>query len=456
MKYQLVRRNMDINTLQENTVRLIHENQIHTVRVCSSDNSNVQRSRYVSSEHFINTVIHDGANLPSVVFSFDTSAQINRNIGGGYKSGYPSWIIKPDMNTFGIVPYLQGTARVICDVYYPSLEPVDFAPRNVLNKVLEMYDREGIKVKGAFEYEFFVFKQNNNGSFDPIWNGKQCYSEIKQNSVEDILRDVMMNLTAMGAGTEVANTEYASGQFEISNSPFWGKEIADMAFYYRTSIKEIIGQKGLIASFMAKPLANQCGSGAHLHLSLYDKNDNNLLKDDKSSDGLSDLCHSFIAGQIKHADALCSLVNPTINSYKRLQGYMFAPTTKTWGFEHRGSMIRVPFYRDSNTRIENRLPGADTNPYIALAAILASGLDGIKNKLNPPVPCTDIDTYSENLPKLPHTLIDAINNLKKDTFFNSALGDAFIDNFITLRENEWDRYMSHISDWEISEYMDLI
>lgn len=447
---------MDISTLQDNIVRLIHENQIHTVRACTSDNTNVQRSRYVSSEHFINKVIQDGISLPSVVFSFDTSAQINQKAGDGFKNGYPSWVIKPDMNTFGIVPYLQGTARVICDVYYSSLKPIAFAPRNVLKKVLEMYKREGIKVKGAYEYEFFVFKNNNNGGFEPIWNGKQCYSEIKQNSVEDILRDVMLNLTEMGAGPEVANTEYASGQFEVSNSPFWGIEIADMAFYYRTSIKEIIGQKDLIASFMAKPLANQCGSGAHLHISLYDKDDNNLLKDDKNSDGLSDLCHNFIAGQIEHADSLCALVNPTINSYKRLQGYMFAPTTKTWGYEHRGAMIRVPFCRDSNTRIENRLPGADTNPYITLAAILASGLDGIKNKLNSPAPCTETDTYSENLAELPHTLIDAINELKKDTYFKAILGEEFIDNYITLREGEWGRYMSHISDWELSEYMDLI
>lgn len=447
---------MDNNTVQDDIVRLIHENQIHTVRVCTSDNSNVQRSRYVSSEHFINKVIQDGISLPSVVFSFDTSAQINQKAGDGFKNGYPSWIIKPDMHTFGIVPYLQGTARVICDVYYSSMHPISFAPRNILKKVLEMYEREGIKVKGAYEYEFFVFKHNNNGGFEPIWNGKQCYSEIKQNGVEDIMRDIMLNLTAMGAGPEVANTEYASGQFEVSNSPFWGIEIADMAFYYRTSIKEIIEQKDLIASFMAKPLATQCGSGAHLHISLYDKDNNNLLKNDKNPDGISDLCHNFIAGQIKHADALCALVNPTINSYKRLQGYMFAPTTKTWGYEHRGAMIRVPLFRDSNTRIENRLPGADTNPYVTLAAILASGLDGIKNKLDAPAPCTDIDTYSENLSELPHTLIDAINELKKDTYFKTVLGEEFIKNYTILREGEWGRYMNHISDWEISEYMDLI
>jgi glutamine synthetase len=447
---------MNTNVLKDNIVRLIHENKIHTVRVCASDNTNVQRSRYSSSDHFINKVMEDGLSLPSVVFSFDTSAKINQRAGSGYKSGYPSWIVKPDMHTFGLVPYLQGTARVIGDIFYPSGQPISFAPRYILKKVLEMYEKEGIKVRGAYEYEFFVFKPNSIGGYEPIWDGKQCYSEIKQNGVEEILRDVMLNLTAIGAGTEIANIEYASGQFEVTNSPFWGIDIADMAFYYRTSIKEIITQKGLIASFMSKPLANQCGSGAHLHISLYDNNNNNLLKEDKSPDGLSDICHNFIGGQIKHANALCALINPTINSYKRLQEYMFAPTTKTWGYEHRGAMIRVPFCRDSNTRIENRLAGSDTNPYISLAAILASGLDGIKNNIDPGAPCTEIDTYSEDLPRLPRTLIDAIKELKQDTYFKEILGEEFLYNYITLRESEWDRYMNHISDWELTEYMDLI
>jgi len=446
---------MDTQRWKDHILQLIQNNKIHTVIVCMNDNSNMHRSRYVSIEHFLAQVMEYGISLPSVVFSFDTAAEINEKIGDSYKGGFPSWIIKPDLKTFGVVPYLNGTARVITDVYDPYNNPINFAPRYVLKKVLELYAQEGIKVKGAFEYEFYVFERNSDGSLAPIWDGKQCYSEIKQHGVENIIKDVMLNLSVMGAGPEVANTEYAPGQFEVTNSPFWDIEIADMAFYYRTSIKEIIEQKNLLASFMAKPAAGRCGNGAHVHISLYDENERNLLRDEKSSDGLSKMCHSFIAGQIKHADALCALVNPTVNSYKRLQPYMFAPTTKTWGYEHRGAMIRIPFSRNENTRIENRLPGADTNPYIALAAILASGLDGIKNDIKPPEPCTGTDTYKATENTLPSTLIDAIRELKKDTYFKDVLGEEFISQYITLREGEWKRYITHISDWELSEYLEL-
>lgn len=450
------RSKMDIQRWKDHITQLIQENKVHTVRICMNDNSNTNRSRYVSVQHFLDQAMENGISLTSVVFSFDTAAEINEKIGDGYKGGFPSWIIKPDIHTFGVVPYSNGTARVIADVYDSSLNPIAFAPRYVLKKVLELYEQEGIKVRGAFEYEFYVCRRNSDGVLEPIWDGKQCYSEIKQHGVENIIKDVMLNLSAMGAGPEVANTEYASGQFEVTNSPFWGIEIADMAFYYRTSIKEIIEQKGMLASFMAKPAADRCGNGAHIHISLYDKDDRNLLRDEKSSDGLSSMCHSFIAGQIKHANALCALINPTVNSYKRLTPYAFAPTTKTWGYEHRGAMIRIPFCRNENTRIENRLPGADTNPYITLAALLAAGLEGIKNKLQPPAPCTGTDTYKDIENMLPNTLINAISELKNDTYFANILGEDFVRQYIILREGEWERYMKHISDWELSEYLELI
>ena len=447
--------NMTTDYNKDQISQLIHRNNIKTIIISVNDLSNINRSRFVSEEHFMSQVIDHGLGLSSAAFSFDTKGELNSKVGKGYKGGFPSRNIKPDISTFCITPNNSNIARVIADVYDSSDNLVEFTPRNVLKKVIELYKREGIMVKGAFEYEFFIFKNNVDGNLSPISGSKQCFSEVYQKEIISIIEDIMYNLSAIGAGPEIANTEYAPGQFEVTNSPFWGVEIADMAYYFKTIIKETVQQKDLIASFMAKPLANQCGSGAHLHVSLYDADGNNLFMDGNSADGLSEICHNFIAGQIEHANALCCLTNPTVNSYKRFEKYRFAPTSISWGYEHRGAMIRVPNSRDENTRIENKLPGSDTNPYITLSAILAAGLDGIKNKTNLPKPCNGDTTYEDNYDKLPRSLLEALNELKKDTFFRTILGEEFINQYILLRESEWNRYMSHISDWELSEYLQI-
>ncbi|WP_019227450.1 glutamine synthetase family protein [Sedimentibacter sp. B4] len=443
------------NVYIEHVTQLIQENRIKTVIVCVNDNSNINRSRFVSVEHFMSSVVNSGIGLSSAVFAFDTKGELNDKVGGGYKGGFPSCVVKPDLSTFSIVPYLPNTARVIGDVYDSFGNLIEYTPRNVLKKVISLYKKEGIIIRGAFEYEFFIFEKNND-SLKPIYNSIQCYSEVHEPVLINIIQDIMNNLSAIGAGPEIANTEYASGQLEITNSPFYGVEIADMASYYKMTIKEIIKNKNLIATFMAKPKANQNGSGAHLHISFYDEDGNNLFSDNNFPDGLSDICHHFIAGQLKHAKGLCGLVNPTVNSYKRLEEYRFAPTSISWGYEHRGAMIRVPFARNQNARIENKLPGSDTNPYITLAAVLAAGLDGIKNKIQSPNSCNGDTTYENCYERFPITLIDAINQLKKDTYFKNILGEEFINQYILLREYEWNRYMKHVSDWEISEYLEQI
>jgi len=450
-------KNLYANQLsKEDVMKIIQNNMVTTVIVCVNDNSNINRTRFVSTDHFLSHVLDDGLGLSSAVFSFDTRGELNDKIGNGYKGGFPSFIIRPDISTFSLIPYMPYTARVIGDFYEPlSNLPIEYSPRNILKKIISLYEQMGIYVKGAFEYEFFIFSKDEEG-MNPIFSSKQCYSEVHDSVLTDIIRDVLSNLSEIGAGPEIANTEYASGQLEVTNSPFWGVEIADMATYYKMTIKEVVERRNLIATFMAKPKANQNGSGAHLHISLNDRDGKNLFYDENSEDGLSEMCHNFIAGQIKHAKGMCCLANPTINSYKRLEEYRFAPTTISWGYEHRGAMIRTPFSRKQGTRIENKLPGSDTNPYITLAAILAAGLDGINNKLNSPEPCNGNTTYEDTYIRLPNTLIEAIYELKKDKYFEKILGKEFIKRYTLLRQFEWERYMSHISDWEISEYLEQI
>jgi glutamine synthetase len=333
---------------------------------------------------------------------------------------------------------------------------VESAPRQVLRRVLEEYALLGYHVKGAFEYEFYVFHKNREHGLIPVWQGLHCFSEIKQAEVEDIILTVIKALSDISAEPEVANTEYGSGQFEVSHAPFRDIQIADMAFYYRASIKESLARKGFLATFMSKPMENMSGSGAHLHHSLFDAEGNNLFFASDREDGLSDLCRWFIGGQLRHARSLCCLVNATVNSYKRIQPYSFAPTEVTWGYEHRGALIRVPRARGQNTRLENRLPGADSNPYLALAATLAAGLDGIRNQIEPPPPLRDDDGYSGRHPALPRSLGESLQTLEEDPWVARTFASAFMHQFLALRRAEWSRYLRHVSAWEMEEYLDVL
>jgi glutamine synthetase len=434
--------------------QLVREHQIHTVRMSLNDISNIARSRYIPVQKFLEMGTSGRISFPSVLFSMDTSESVHKKVGDGFCGGFPSWEMQPDYSTFGPLPYKSGIARLIGDLYNGDGTPVETAPRYVLKQVLEEYKKTGYLVYGAFEYEFYVFKETANG-LEPSWKGLHCFSETKQSQVEDIFVSLLKGLTDMGAGPEVANTEYGSGQFEVTHSPFWNLEIADMAFYYRTSIKEILHDKGFKTTFMSKPLNDMSGSGAHLNLSLHDDKSQNLFADASAPDGLSDLCRWFIGGQQRHARTLSALVNPTVNSYKRLQPYSFAPTTNTWGYEHRGAMIRIPKNRGVNTRLEHRLPGADTNPYLSLAAILAAGLDGIKNKIEPTPPLQNQDPYTSDFEPLPRSLWEALLELKRDTLFKEMLGESFIRDYLTLRQTECDRFLSHVTDWDLQEYLDI-
>lgn len=432
----------------------IRNRQVQMIRLCVQDLSNISRSRYVSVRHFLEQVGKDNLTLPSALFSLDTSATLRPELGTGFAGGYPSWTVQPDLSTFSVLPYAPGVARIISDVYSETGEPIRSAPRHVLRGVLERLGEHGYRVRGSFEFEFYVFRQTAAGLV-PVWDGLQCFSETRQAEVEELILELVRHLSEMGAGPEMANTEYGSGQFEISNSPFWDMEIADMAFYYRSSIKEVLGKRGYVTSFMSKPRNDMSGSGAHLHHSLYDHAGNNVFHNPASPDGLSQEARWFIGGQLYHARTLTALSNATVNSYKRLQPYTFAPSTATWGYEHRGAMIRVPKTRGENTRLENRLPGADTDPYLSLAAILAAGLDGIERQLEPAPALTGEDAYASNWPVLPRSLGEALDALEQDEWAHAVFGNDLMSEFVKLHRTEYNRFLQHVTDWETKEYQEM-
>ena len=443
-------------TTLEDVRRLIDEHGITTVRVTFVDNSGVTRARNVTAATFARHGITDGIPYPSAMLSVDTGANFVVPAGAGFASGYPSWLMKPDPGTFTILPWVPGTAKIIADLYTLDGEVVEVAPRRVLQRIVEELRTEGYTTRGSSELEFYVFKSVEQGIPQPTWTGINCYAEVKQQQVDGILATLSANLDAIGLGVEEANTEYGPGQFEISSTHFAGVRAADMSVYYKMAVKELMFQQGYTATFMTKPLNGCSGSGAHFHHSLYDLGGKNAFADPDGEHGLSDVARWFIGGQLAHAGAVCALANSTVNSYKRLRPYTFAPAAACWGLENRMTLVRVPHARGQGTNLENRAPGADNNPYIMMAGIYAAGLDGIRRRIEPSHFIQGEDAYARaDLPPLPTTLQEALAALRADEPLVGLLGQSWVDTYTALKGNEARRYNDFVSNWEVNEYLEL-
>ncbi|MFT8709428.1 MAG: glutamine synthetase family protein [Sporolactobacillus sp.] len=441
----------------EDISRMIQENDIKIVRVVFNDNVNVSRARNIPAKQFIHSVLRAGVQYPSGMMSVDTSGAFVLSAGEGFTGGYGSWLLKPDLSTFTVLPWARNCARVVADMYTLDGEAIHVAPRHIFRKVLQELDKEGLVAYGAAELEFYVFKEFDTTGYTPSWTGVQCYSEVKQSEVDEILYNLSVPIEKLGIGVEAVNTEYGSGQFEVSIKPFTGLGQADAAFTYKAAVKELMHQLGYHATFMAKPISNQSGSGAHFHHSLYNKYTGaNALYDSADQYGMSDTMKHFIAGQLAHSAAICAFANPTINSYRRLRPYTFAPFNITWSFDNRMCLIRVPEARGSGMNMENRIAGADNNPYLMMAAMYAAGLDGIRQSMTLEDPIIHEDAYAlQDHGSLPSSLPDALAALKEDDVLQAYLGKEGVQSFIALKENEIQRFNNHVTDWEISEYKDL-
>lgn len=435
----------------------IATNGIKTIRVGFVDNSGVTRARNVPAAMFTRHGLEDGIQYTSAMLSVDTAANFVVSAGAGFTGGYPSWVLKPDLATFTILPWVPGTARVLCDMYTLDGDAVESVPRRVLQRVLTELAAAGYIAHGACEHEFYVFRSIEGGRPQPSWTGINCYAEVKQHQVDDILTTLSTNLEAIELGIEEANTEYGPGQFEISMDHFEGVRAADMAVYFKMAVKELMTQMGYTATFMTKPLNGHSGSGSHFHHSLYHQaTGENAFFAPGGEHGLSDVARWFIGGELRHAAAVCALANSTVNSYKRLRPYTFAPSSVCWGLENRFTMLRVPHARGQGTHVENRLPGADNNPYLMMAGVYAAGLDGIRNRIEPAYFIHGEDPAARgDLPPLPASLEQALQALREDEALVQLLDPAFVSSYCALKGNEVTRFGNYVTDWEVNEYLEL-
>ena len=369
----------------------------------------------------------------------------------------------PDLSTLEIFPWRpqQGkVARMICDVHRPDGSPFYGDPRLVLKKAIKEAADLGYTFEVGPECEFFLFNTDENAMPTTETLEQAGYFDIGPlDGGENARRDIVMTLEDMGLIIEASHHEMAPAQHEIDFRYDEALATADNIMTFKLAVRTIAKRHGLHATFMPKPKSGVNGSGMHINMSLR-KDGKNIFEDRNDPNGLSREAYYFIGGIMKHIKGMAAITNPLVNSYKRLVPGFAAPVYIAWSATNRSPLIRIPAEGGAGTRIELRSPDSAANPYLTLAVCLKAGLDGILNRIEPPksVDCniynmTDAERKELHIESLPGTLMEAVEELKKDSFILDVLGEHVSYNYIAAKENEWQKYLAHVSEWEIQEYL---
>ncbi|WP_449540099.1 type I glutamate--ammonia ligase [Ferdinandcohnia sp. Marseille-Q9671] len=372
----------------------------------------------------------------------------------------------PDLDTWVVFPWTAEkgkVARLICDIHNADGTPFEGDPRNNLKRVLKEMEELGFtNFNLGPEPEFFLFKLDANGEPTLELNDNGGYFDLAPTDLgENCRRDIVLELEEMGFEIEASHHEVAPGQHEIDFKYEDALTACDEIQTFKLVVKTIARKHGLHATFMPKPLFGVAGSGMHCNLSLF-KGGQNAFFDPNADLQLSETAKQFIAGILKHAPNFTAVTNPTVNSYKRLVPGYEAPCYVAWSAQNRSPLVRIPASRGLSTRVEVRSVDPAANPYMAMAVLLAAGLDGIKNKLTPPAP-VDRNIYIMNkeerneagIVDLPPTLALALDKLKQDEVLIKALGGHLFEHFVEAKEIEWDMFRTQVHPWEREQYMTM-
>jgi glutamine synthetase len=376
----------------------------------------------------------------------------------------------PDLSSFTPLPWEPTLARFACDIWVEG-EPWPYDPRLILRRQLEVARQKGYEFMIGMELEYFLLRRREDGSIEVAdaldTLEKPCYDLKGLTRNYEFLGTVSRYVNELGWGNYANDHEDANGQFEQNFTFANALESCDRGIFFRYMVQSLAEQQGMLATFMPKPFTELTGNGCHFHLSLWD-GDHNLFLDenDPRGLGLSELGYSFLGGLMRHARAYSALSAPTVNSYKRLKlgttasGATWSPVWISYGYNNRTQMYRIP----GPGRIEDRSVDGSCNPYLAATAILAAGLDGIENKLDPGEPNSENlygvpfeELTARGLQTLPSNLLEATNELERDEVLRRALGrgrdEDYVDYFIRVKREEWRRYHEQVTPWELREYL---
>jgi glutamine synthetase len=388
--------------------------------------------------------------------------------GLGQEPHDPDYMAVGDLATLTLMPWQPGYARIVCNGRVKG-KPWPFDTRHLLAQQVRRLAEKGWTAYAGMEPEFMLLSRTPDGRLAPADAtdvlDKPCYDFKGLNRSRAFLEKLTESLTAAGLDVYQIDHEDANGQFEVNFTYGDAMTTCDRIILFRMAATEIAREFGAVCTFMPKPMSDRTGTGMHMHLSIGDEKKQNLFLDEKDRRGLglSPLAYHFLGGLLHHAPALTALCAPTVNSYKRLvvgrsfSGATWAPAYISYGDNNRTSMVRVPY-----GRLELRLPDSGCNPYLAAAAVLAAGLDGLERKLNPGEPNnfnhytkTEAELKERGIKVLPQSLNEALQALEADPLFGQALGEGFIAEFLRLKRMEWVDYHRHVSDWEVKRYLEF-
>lgn len=432
------------------------------VKVGVADIDGVLRGKYLSRDKFL-SALEKGFGFCDVVVGWDSNDQLYDNVAyTGWHTAYPDAPVRILPETGRILPFENGLPFFLCE-FSEAAEAI--CPRGLLRRVLARADAMGFSVAAACEYEFFVFDETPDSvrakgyrGLKPITPGFFGYSVLRSSVHAELYEDLLQTCRVMDMGLEGLHTETGPGVLEAAIGVDEALRAADKAILFKTFVKVMAQRRGLMATFMAKWSPDWPGQSGHIHLSLKDGDGRPVFHDAGAERTISDTMRHFIGGQQRLMPELLAMVASTVNSYSRLIPGFWAPTSANWGVENRTCAIRAIPGSPSAQRVEYRVAAADANPYIAMAAALASGLWGIENRIEPR-PAVAGDAYT--LPPdaeldLPRTLWDAAQRLKASAPARELFGDAFVDHFAATREWEEREFRRHITDWELSRYFEII
>ena len=433
------------------------------VKVAVSDIDGILRGKFLHIDKFEGAA-EGGFGFCDVVFGWDAHdvTYDNTNVTG-WQHGYPDALARVDLDTFRRVPWDDDVPFFLGEFVDAQGGPFPVCPRQTLKRVLARAEKLGLQPMCGMEFEWFNFRETphtwaakNGAPPEPITPGMFGYSLLRMADNPGFFNALMDDMLAFKVPIEGLHTETGPGVYEAAIGFSTALEQADRAILFKTGAREIGKRFGIMPSFMAKWSQQYPGCSGHIHQSLSDGR-TNLFHDAQAPRRMSALFESYLAGQVACLLEFAPLFWPTVNSYKRLVDGFWAPVKPTWGIDNRTASFRVLAGSPKSTRLETRCPGADVNPYLAMAAVLAAGLHGVEKglKLTTP-PITGTNVGGENVPRAPRTLIETTRAFRESAIARDWLGDTFVDHFAATREWEWRQWQDAVTDWELKRYFEII
>jgi glutamine synthetase len=441
----------------------VHASAAAKVKVAVSDIDGVLRGKYLHRDKF-ESALQGGFGFCDVVLGWDMMDTCYDNTTlTGWHHGFPDAMVRLDLDTMRTVPWDDQIPFFLGEFVTAKGEAHPLCPRQTLRRVLRRAQKLGVQPMCGLEFEWFNFRENPQSwaakkgvDPTPITPGMFGYSLLRANENREYFNALLDQMLAFRVPIEGLHTETGPGVYEAAIQFSEALEAADRALLFKTGAKEIAARFGIMPSFMAKWSAQYPGCSGHVHQSLSDGT-RNVFHDARGRHGMSKLFESYLAGQLAVALEFAPMYWPTVNSYKRLVDGFWAPVKPTWGVDNRTASFRVIPGSPKSTRLETRCPGADINPFLAVAALVAAGLHGVENGMKlSTAPITGTNVGGEKIPRAPRSLAATTEIFRRSAVARDWFGDDFVDHFSATREWEWRQWQDAVTDWELKRYFEII